>query len=256
MYRCRVVIALVAAILAVAPASLSNAATRWGSEALLTQPPQQNPDVGPPPLGAVVFEVPMTSGMPRLESPSGLIIGEHVGEGFIVKVRGPLYPGGPASMFVHFVGPVIQDGEVRVEAKVVNGVERAFFFLLARTSPYRDETGKESRGAYAGGFHPGTQNVMLYRMGDPMATLATHEPAGPVGQLRPDDWNAFALRMQGHRLWVLVNDEPVLTSEDERWDRGGVSILVSRYGVATDDPREVAVVFRNLRISELADQEP
>jgi hypothetical protein len=84
-----------------------------------------------------------------------------------------------------------------------------------------------------------------------------------TGLVAPDDWNVIAIRLQGPNVWLLVNDQPVLFYNDSTVDRGGVFFDMVRVGdgpldsiTDTDDATEISAVFRNLRVSSLADGDP
>jgi hypothetical protein len=83
----------------------------------------------------------------------------------------------------------------------------------------------------------------------PITALALREDLS--GHLARDDWNEYAVRLDGPNIWVLLNGTPILSASDTVVDRGWVAFGVKRLGSA-DDNAESAVVFRDLRVSRLA----
>ena len=60
------------------------------------------------------------------------------------------------------------------------------------------------------------------------------------------------MRMQGPELWLLVNDQPILSVSDGALTTGTMWVSLLRTG-DPGDPQESAVVVRNLRLSGLAE---
>lgn len=200
----------------------------------------------PPAVGAVIVEDPLTS--PGVipggsQCVSGRNRSEFVGEGYIVKVTGRCFDGSKSAAFA--LPPIpdldIPDGEIRLEAKVVSGHDRAGLFMAARgrLDPVR---------VYEFNYRSGVA-LLLKASGETVVPLALRPDLAP--RVSRDDWNEFAIRLNGPDIWVLVNGEPILSATDAAFDRGWISFGVSRAGNLEDD-EEVAVVFRNLRISQLA----
>ena len=64
----------------------------------------------------------------------------------------------------------------------------------------------------------------------------------------PYEWNRLALRVGGNKVWLLINDEPVLHSGEVHADAGKVFLEFIREG-NLDDEDEAAVVFRDLTLT-------
>ncbi|MBA2450904.1 MAG: hypothetical protein H0V51_23065 [Chloroflexi bacterium] len=61
----------------------------------------------------------------------------------------------------------------------------------------------------------------------------------------------MAVRADWPRLWLILNDEPILSATDGMFDGGHVALHTLRF-TQPDDSAEVAVLVRNLRVSDLA----
>lgn len=88
----------------------------------------------------------------------------------------------------------------------------------------------------------------------PQDTLLT-ERRDLAEQLAPGDWNSLAIRALGSRLWLLLNDQPVLSADEPGYDVGDIGVGVTRLGDLNDDA-ESAAVLRSLRVSGIADGDP
>lgn len=203
----------------------------------------------PPPVGDLIAEdgLNFPGAIPgSVNCPSGRNVGEFVGEGYILKVTGPCSEGVPGAWIALPAIPdlVVPDGEIRLEAKVVSGHDRALVFVLFRGAPDPprgyDLSVNPSRGA---------AGLLKQQSGSAMVPLAMRTDL--AGRMSRDDWNEYAIRLDGPNIWVLLNGEPILSASDGMIDRGRVSFGVERLGNPDDSP-ETAVVFRNLRISRLA----
>jgi hypothetical protein len=69
-------------------------------------------------------------------------------------------------------------------------------------------------------------------------------------RVRLDDWNTLAIRLEGPNMWLFLNDELIISVADGAVDHGGLMLRLVRLG-DVNDPAETAVVFRNLRVSQL-----
>src|SRR5689334_12785518 len=91
----------------------------------------------PPDPGPVVMEDNLTDGrvIPPGTCPTGRALGENVGEGLILKVRGPCRPDDKeASVQVLMRGLGVQDGDVAIDFKAVQGIERAGLYLYVQVA--------------------------------------------------------------------------------------------------------------------------
>lgn len=204
----------------------------------------------PPALGSTVLNDPLTTtGAIRGSScPLGLTTGEFAAEGYIIKIRGKCRDTQTsAAMNVRSNGLAVVDGEVRVQARVVSGADRGYYYLVGRVGPDR-LTG------YSASFNPSARRVSLFRWqtGDD-TTLA--QESEPTRLPFVDGWNTVALRFKGSSIWVLLNDTPVIRVDDATYDRGAIELGGGRSG-NVNDTAESATVFRNLQVRALADGDP
>jgi len=217
----------------------------------LARVPTYEPFPPPPPLGEVVFEDPLTRpGIAVSTScPTGLGATEFVGEGYLLKVHGRCtQPNDAATVGQRFQGLTISDGEVSVEMRVANGGARARVLLQARRHPSDPDN-------YYVGIEPVHGWVQLLKIKGRNPAVVLDQQIGAADSFSPDGWNRIALRLQGSHLWLLVNNEPILAATDADLESGGVGLQLRRLGAVEDD-QETAVVFRNLRVSSLADGDP
>jgi hypothetical protein len=210
-----------------------------------------------PEAGAGVLEDPLTQ--PGLITPftcptqrAGV---DFVGEGLRLKLTGRC---NQADVFTA-VGPIIRgldlpDGEVRLDVKAVSGLDRVRFLIQVRLQP---REGGIPDG-YAAAIEPGLGRALIGKVISRQITYMA-EGTDLAGRLSPDDWNTIAFRLRGPDMWLLLNEQPILSAADVALDRGEVLLLIGRLGGGPlrleDDPNdmtEVAVVVRNLRISGLA----
>jgi hypothetical protein len=199
---------------------------------------------GVPNAGAVLLEDPLAS--PGLleagRCPTGRNVGEFVGEGFIMKVTGKCVDGAPgAAVFPPSMrGLQFSDGEVRLEVRAVSGHDRLAFILGVREQA-------QSEDSYDAIMVP-AHGVVGFANGGTQLGLRKDLAALPAAR---DGWHSLAVRAQGPRLWVLLNDEPIMAATDSSHRSGSVFIGLRRLGDPNDN-QESAVVVRNLRISALA----
>jgi hypothetical protein len=138
------------------------------------------------------------------------------------------------------------DGELRFEIKFVSGVERAFLFLVVRTTERQDrrlgyvlQTGPVLNGTV----------LALTEGGPRVVGLVTAPHSVSWGE-----WNTIAVRLQGSSIWLIVNDLPISYFEHGAFADGGVVLSVNRNGDVNDEA-ETAAVFRNMRVSALEGSE-
>ncbi|MGE3272849.1 MAG: hypothetical protein AB7P40_29195 [Chloroflexota bacterium] len=204
----------------------------------------------PPAAGKVIVEDALASPgvIPgKVSCPSGKNIGEFVGEGYIVKISGRCVPEASAAAMTlpGFPDLEIPDGEIRVEAKVVSGHDRADIWIS-----FREQRNPSQGYLLAAVPALGFAGLVKYdQNASAEVPLAMRDDL--AGRYSRDDWNELAVRLAGPNIWVLLNGQPVLSASDSTRDRGGLSFGVKRLGGA-DDNAESAVVFRNLRVSQLA----
>lgn len=218
----------------------------------------------PPAVGTPILEDPLSGPTLILPfvCPNQRAGSSYVGEGLRLVVTGgcndgDLFAGSGAPLR----GLTVADGEVRVEVKVVGGIDRARININVRSQPMRAGamTSAETLPAsYAVAIEPGAGRALIGKVpGGITERTDLHDV------ISADDWNTIAIRVQGENFWLLVNDQPLLFATDDSLDRGLVSFGVLKMGDGPErsqfdpsDPTEVAVVARNLRVSALADGDP
>jgi Domain of Unknown Function (DUF1080) len=203
----------------------------------------------PPAVGDLIAEDSLTfpGAIPgSITSPSGRNVGEFVGEGYIMKVTGRSRDDSATAAIAAVIPDlVVPDGEIRLDAKVVSGHERALLFFLIRFSA-------DPPASYEVNLVPNEGFAMLGKSvpnEDKLLPLALRTDLR--GRMSRDDWNEYAIRLDGQNIWILLNGEPILSGSDSSFDRGRVAFGLMRTGDKNDNA-EVAAVFRNLRVSRLA----
>ncbi|MFN8637211.1 MAG: pre-peptidase C-terminal domain-containing protein [Chloroflexota bacterium] len=203
----------------------------------------------PPDVGAVVRELPLTDGrgMPPLSPsvcPTGNVVGEYVGEGFIYKVRGTCSDSPTSALIGRYVtGLMFTDGEIRLEFKFVNGASRSLFQVW-----FRDQgSGKDG---YCAEIRPGSGSVNLCSfLAGTQRMIARRDDLGSLWE--PDGWNSIAVRADGPHMWLILNDKVLLFAEAQTISAGAVAPQLIKIGNVNDGV-EAAVVFRSIRVSRLA----
>jgi hypothetical protein len=208
----------------------------------------------PPAIGAVLYEEPMNqkeyapyrlSMFIEHECPTGNGSMGFVEDGFRMAVRGKCFEnsrvvsvGLPPNSFVN-----VPDGEVRMEFKIRHELRRAFISLGMRVP---DQQG----GRYFFVIAPSLGLAAIERAGDggDAAILARRNDIG--GVVRRNDWNSLAVRVHGSHLWLVLNDQPVLSAQDGQFSQGSFTLSLRRVG-DPGDSEAIDAVFRNLSISEI-----
>lgn len=213
-------------------------------------PPAFVPPVGTPPdVGSIIVEDPLARPglLPTGVCPTGRASGEHTAEGTILKVQGKCTESDTLAVAQTAIpGLSIPDGELRLDLKAVSGPDRAELIVFARRSG--------DGNSYVFSLAPGTGRAVISKnAGGRNTVLASRTDAGRL--VKPDDWNSLALRLEGPNLWLLVNDQPVLSAIDPDFDTGGVMLRLNRSGDPNDD-EETAVLVRNLRVSASGAENP
>ena len=134
----------------------------------------------------------------------------------------------------------VWDGDVALDFKVVSGVERAGVNLYTRIQG----------GTYMAAYVSlATGQAELFRREDGVNTIVrVHRRIS--ASLTRRTGTELALRLSGDQIWLLLNDAPLLHAADVLNQAGGIGIAVVREG-HVDDRDEVAVVFRDLTLTEL-----
>lgn len=200
----------------------------------------------PPAIGAVLLEDPLTApgALTAKTCPTGRSAAEFVGEGYLMKVRGPCIDGDRTALLTSLTHDLsFTDGEIRLEMKVANGGDRGMFHLW-----FRDQ-GNESDG-YALQVRPTLGWARLGKWVNREWVYFSERP-DLSAVLSPNDWNTIAIIAEGPGLWVVLNDELVIRAADESLRSGGLGLQLLR-GSNLTSQNETAVVVRNLRVSVLS----
>jgi len=168
-------------------------------------------------------------------------------EGRLMTVAGKcVYTSTSAVRGVDVRGVTFRDGEVRLDVRVMSAFERAQFVVQTRSV-------RGSNWHFAT-IRPGLGEVIFGKTVDREDTVFGHR-TDLQDLLSPNGWNSVAVRSRGADHWLLINDLPVLFASDATFDAGGLTLSLRRLG-DPDDDEEVAVVFKNLRVSALAVGDP
>ena len=201
----------------------------------------------PPAVGDVVLEDSLTARgvLSAGRCSTGRGLAEFVDEGYILKVTGKCREadGSPSIFPPGIPGLTVPDGEVRLEVKAVSGHDRVSFLFGIRQQPTLTDS-------YQVAVAPGMGVAVLTRTESGQQPVILARRSDLAGRLVRDDWNSVAVRLQGQNLWVLLNDELILSAADPAYERGSVYVGLRRLGNPDDEP-ESAVVIRNLRVSRL-----
>ncbi|MFN8522730.1 MAG: hypothetical protein U0821_06430 [Chloroflexota bacterium] len=153
-----------------------------------------------------------------------------------------------AQVAAFFPAVNLRDGEVSIEAKVIDGAERTRIQIAGRADVAR-YTG------YLAYVEP-LRGVAGIRRSDSGPEGSTLVEKSDLGQLAAEgEWLTLALRVRGNTLWLLVNGKLLVSATDGAFGDGIALIQTIRTG-SSDDDRTSAAVFRNLRVHDLADTSP
>src|SRR5688572_26314351 len=205
---------------------------------------QEIPDL--PPLGTVVLEDPMTER--ATFAPGTCVTGrnsaELVPDGMRMRVTGRCAETSPdANMGLTALGVAVGNGEVSIDTRTDGGHDRAYLSFGFRAQTSVDE--------YIAFWHVAQGRVSVEKIvGSIAVRIADTTLENPPA---PGAWTRVAIRMAGPRVWILVNDEPVLSFSDPTLSRGGILLGTGRAG-SVDDDAEVVVVWRNFRVTALASE--
>lgn len=200
----------------------------------------------PPPLGEVTYENSLKEEKIFKASRcfGGLGMGHYVGEGFKLRLMGRCFLLlDESEMSVEAQGVRIGDGEVALDFKVVDLAERVRIGLYVRG------VNEQLIGAH---LHPARGEASLFTQIEGKANDLGYRNNVVAP---PYEWNKLALRVYGHNVWLLINDEPVLHSAEVHADAGKVFLELIRDG-NPDDEDEAAVVFRDLTLTALEGADP
>lgn len=168
---------------------------------------------------------------------------QFIQDGYLLKVTGPCSSANPAaSIGANVQGVTFPDGEVRVEMRAASGTDRAAFILPIRIQ----SPGNEYRAI----VEPGRGAAQLIKLTNGQDTILAQR-ADLADVILPDDWNSVSLLAWGPRLWLLLNDQAVLSVADSTYTTGRLGLRLLRTGDSNDD-QESAILLRNLRVSGLA----
>jgi hypothetical protein len=201
-------------------------------------------DVPAPPSRAEVWFRDALTGPEVFEPgncPTGANGGEIVGEGYKQTVRGRCIANrNVADVAKLGFTPMLGDGEVALDFRVVEGVGRAAVYLHTRLQGGNSVTGFISVGTGQAELHQ--------RVNGSSSLVALRQDVAKF--ITSDDWNHLALRLRGGEVWLLLNDEPILHATGVPTDLGGVGLQTLREG-DLDSEGEVTVVYHGLTFSKL-----
>jgi hypothetical protein len=205
----------------------------------------------PPEPGAVVVESGLsTRGL--IPAPVGCVTGlggaDFTAEGYRLQTSGKC---GIESTYAGVQTPVIPglellDGEVRFDLKAANGHERASAYIWLRLRVI-DDCG----AGYLLELRPGTGAAGLVRFQDCGQGDVLASRSDLCQRFARAEWSAIAVRLDGPRIWALLNGEPFISAADSTIDRGGLAFGIARLGDLADEEQS-AIVLRDLRVSALA----
>lgn len=209
----------------------------------------------PPAVGAVMYQESMNqreigpyrrpSMFVDRECPTGNGSISFVGEGLRYEIHGKCYEssrvatiGLPPLPFIN-----IPDGELRFEFRIRSDLRRAFITVGVRAPE------DEAKGVYFFIIGPHMGLAGIERLSDGQSKLLTGR-SDIGGVIKRGDWNSLAIRMHGSSLWLLLNDQPVVSAEDNTFTQGSFFFDLRRDGSTSGD-ESVEAIFRNLTVSEI-----
>jgi hypothetical protein len=210
---------------------------------------------GPPDLGTILYEHSLTEGGPTpFTCPTGLAGTEQGANGYLLKVSGKCAEGSASAS----VGPTIDDlqvsdGEVRVEGLVQSAADRAQLGIAFRRQIAIGSFEGGDDGYYALAW-PANGLVSLTRIRDGQAAVLVQR-TDLVSAMNRTLWNTLAVRAKGPHIWVIVNDRIAVSVTDEAFSSGATSFFARRAG-NVDDATPMTILFRNVKVSSLADGTP
>jgi hypothetical protein len=196
-----------------------------------------------PEVGNAVIEDPLTAPgfLVAKTCPTGRGGSSFQPDGVRLRIAGLCEPDQAGVFFETDVESIrFRDADIRLELKVVGGRERSIFRVFFRA---------QGRGAYVLSLLPDEGYLVLDLLADGRATTLA-ERDGLNRFFPADRWTALGLRLEGPNIWVLLNDEPVLSIADGTFDGGSLTFQLARWGDPNNGP-EVVALARNLRISAL-----
>jgi hypothetical protein len=231
------------------PAFKPSGAQPSASPSAESQRPAADPAIpAPPAVAAGVFQDALTDS--RIfrpgRCPTMWAGGDLVAEGYKLTVVGLCFEDASvADVTVPARGVTVGDGDVALDFKVLAGEARVAVSLYVRN---RD------RKFVGASVNLGAGQATLFRTDDGnITTLVSRDDIG--GLVNPTDWNRLAIRVSGHDLGLLLNDEPALYATDALDQVGNVGLRALREG-DKDDDQEAIVVFRDLTLSVLDGADP
>lgn len=225
-------------------------ATILAADLPLTRVPLARAEVvaPPPALGDVIAEEALTEpGVFRANfCPTGRSAGTFAADGYRIAVTGPCAAGVAAAGFVATAGgAVLRDGEVEFELHGAGALDRGVVQLYVRM--------QSGGNGYRMNWSPALGVAAAERLREGRgAFLAERTDLPPLAL---GDGARLGVRTQGASLWLLLNGEPVLHASDpadDAIDEGRIGVGLVRVG-APDDPAELSVTWRRLRLTRLAE---
>ncbi|MFN8524631.1 MAG: hypothetical protein U0821_16160 [Chloroflexota bacterium] len=199
----------------------------------------------PPPVGPVTKERSLSSPQPAPEqfSPNGRCSFLATADGLRIRTTGRCADDtSNTQIILNYPDTVISDGEARVQVRLVEGSERAAVGLWIRHS--------DGRGIIAA-VHPVSGWAEIVQTG-PEGTKVAARRTDLIGRISRDDWFTVAIVAKGPEIFLLIDDKPLLSAKAESPPEGQVRLSTFRTG-NVDDTDGVAALFRDLRVSQLAE---
>jgi hypothetical protein len=135
---------------------------------------------------------------------------------------------------------------VRFDLKVADGHERASAYIWLRLRVIDG-----CAVGYLLELRPGTGVAGLVRFQDCGQGDVLAGRSDLRQRFAHAEWSAIAVRLDGPRIWALLNGEAVISASDSTTDRGGLAFGIARLGDPADEEQS-AIVLRDLRVSALA----
>jgi hypothetical protein len=206
-----------------------------------------------PALGQVFYQDDLAATIFRddMSCPSGLNSAKYTREGLVFRVTGLCQPEDPYPRMSWMTsGLDLNDGELRFSFRAVENEDRARLRVEFRS----DNAGKFTTAEL--GLGDGSLDLTWQT---PDGEEMTVSRQGLRDWIRSDQWNTLAMRGQGSKVWVLLNEQLVVEAETApipgRLRPGGMVLGVVRSG-GIEDTAETAVMFRDLHVSYPAPTEP
>lgn len=222
----------------------------------LAVPVVEAQDQPPPQLGEVVVADAMTApGLARPQDcPTGANPAQFGEDGLTLTLNGSCFSAAGFDRFkvVSFPGLRVPDGEVRFDVRVTSGIDQFSLGVSARQTPYTPGMSVTTMRQ---------AQVSLIRKTDQASVMFARESTfrrhGLAALLQPDTWFNVAIRLQGNTVWLLIDDQPFMSSADPGGDAGNgtnLSVVLQLFE-PEGDRQDVVLTLRNFKVTALAGSE-